>query len=715
MRALVARGLGASVVPRSLLAAAGAEVAARPVAPAPLARPLALAWRSGRRRAAAAEAFLAFARERASGAVSDGALGVVLHTHMPYVEGYGTWPFGEEWLWEAIATCYLPLLDVLDDWPGRVTLSLTPVLLDQLEAPGALARCLRFLEDVRAETHRRDLAWAREPGVAAALEHSRERYAAAAAALRARGSLVEAFARHAAWTSAATHAVLPLLATDGGVRLQLASGVAAHRARFGRWGGGLWLPECAYAPWLDRLLAEAGVRVTVVELPGRRRPLRSPAGPLLVPFDRALVDLAWSAGGYPAAAAYRDSHRFTPLRHRAWAVDGAPYDPARAARQVAADADDFVARARERGGAVFAVDTEFLGHFWHEGADWLRAVLERADATGLPVVPLGADVDADVAPGDVRAPHGLPVSSWGRGRDLRTWSAPPAGGLAWIARAAELRAAAADAVPARALRELLALQASDWAFLATEGTAGRYPLERAAGHARAFEAALAGGDEGPARATSRRTSPPRRSARPETCSTSGAAPATTCGRWRASPARAGVPSASTRARRCRGRPPADRRRRRCRRAVRADAAALPLAGESFDAVRGSRRAARATARSPRRSTSRARPSRPTSGRSTARSTSARASGSATCSRPRTRRSRAGLRSDRAFTRHLGPNTAFRTAFLRPGTEVLGKAVPSIVRRRSTQSAESPPSGGGERGTQRDRERSQGRIAAKSAA
>ena len=40
-----------------------------------------------------------------------GELAIVLHTHMPYVEGFGTWPFGEEWLWEAIATCYLPLLD----------------------------------------------------------------------------------------------------------------------------------------------------------------------------------------------------------------------------------------------------------------------------------------------------------------------------------------------------------------------------------------------------------------------------------------------------------------------------------------------------------------------------------------------------------------------------------------------------------------------------
>src|SRR3979411_331815 len=67
-----------------------------------------------------------------------GELAVVLHTHMPYVEGFGTWPFGEEWLWEAIATSYLPLLDVLGRAP--ITLSLTPVLGDQLEDPGTAQR-----------------------------------------------------------------------------------------------------------------------------------------------------------------------------------------------------------------------------------------------------------------------------------------------------------------------------------------------------------------------------------------------------------------------------------------------------------------------------------------------------------------------------------------------------------------------------------------------
>ena len=54
-------------------------------------------------------------------------------------------------------------------------------------------------------------------------------------------------------------------------------------------------------------------------------------------------------------------------------------------------------------------------------------------------------------------------------------------------------------VPDRALRELLALQSSDWAFLTTHASAGPYPGERAAAHESAFEAALAAPDGYPAR------------------------------------------------------------------------------------------------------------------------------------------------------------------------------------------------------------------------
>jgi 1,4-alpha-glucan branching enzyme len=428
-----------------------------------------------------------------------GALAIVLHTHMPYVEGFGTWPFGEEWLWEAIATSYLPLADVLDDHPGRVTLSLTPVLADQLEAPEAMARFEAFMADLRPESHRRDVAAAPDGAVAAALERSAAEYATALERFRARGGdVLGALGRHAAWTSAATHAVLPLLATDAGLRLQLATGIAAHRARFGGWEGGLWLPECAHAPWLDGALADAGVRATVVDWtdvlgPGPRAPRRTAAGVLLAPLDREAMELVWSPGGYPSHGAYRDSHRFTEHRHRPWAVDGSVYDAPRAAAQARADAEDFAGRvaARTAGGelCVVAFDTELLGHFWHEGVVWLREAIAACERRGVALRGLDeavAEVEA------VAAPAAPPATSWGTGRDLRTWSGPAAGGLAWRQRAAELRAAGAGE---RALRELLALQSSDWAFLVTNATAGDYPAARAAAHEAAFAAALTGRPE----------------------------------------------------------------------------------------------------------------------------------------------------------------------------------------------------------------------------
>ena len=423
-------------------------------------------------------------------------LSIVLHTHMPYVEGFGTWPFGEEWLWEATATSYLPLLEVLDAAPGRVTVSLTPVLLDQLSSPGATGRLRAFLRELRAESHRLDLEhYAHDPAVAAEIERSAARYAAAADALDRRGGdLVAAFAPHAAWTSAATHAVLPLLATDEGVRLQVSTGIESHRARFGAWAGGFWLPECAHAPWLDPLLEAVGVHATCVDLTDvlddHSRPLRSAAGPLLVPIDRAAVELVWSDGGYPGAAPYRSYQSKTPRHHRAWAVDGAVYDEARARGQVRADAADFVSRVRERSGlCVVAVDTELLGHWWFEGPWWLEAVIEECEAQGLALVPLDEALpDAETA----AAPADLPVTSWGTPRDLTTWTAPPACGLAWRQRAAELRAVDG---PLRARRELLALQSSDWAFLMTRELSGPYPLERAAAHEAALDAALRGEGE----------------------------------------------------------------------------------------------------------------------------------------------------------------------------------------------------------------------------
>ena len=450
-----------------------------------------------------------------------GALAIVLHTHMPYVEGFGTWPFGEEWLWEAMASCYLPLLDVLDEG-APLTLSLTPVLCDQLEAPGVGERFAAFVEGVRRETHEEDAAGLRAGGfetLARELERSWRDYEGALESLRRRsGDLLASFARHVQWTSSATHAVLPLMATDVGVRLQLHTGITSHRRRFGEdWRGGFWLPECAYAPWLERSLEDAGVAAVCVELTNRfglgatehLSPLVSESGVLLAPIDRSTISLVWSEQGYPASGVYRDYHHHTVHHHNPWNNDGGAYEHDVAQALAREHAADFVARTRARlrdagasapgdsplpggGLVVCALDTELLGHWWYEGLTWLREVVQECTRQGLELVRLDDALERHQWPADVKGEHAAwPASTWGKGGDLSTWSGPAVAEMAFAVRAAELDVVAAgERSGTAAVRELLALQASDWPFMVSREIAEPYAHERFGAHRQALAAAL---------------------------------------------------------------------------------------------------------------------------------------------------------------------------------------------------------------------------------
>src|SRR5437773_6181977 len=91
-------------------------------------------------------------RESRGGPRQLGDLAIVLHSHMPYVEGFGTYPFGEEWLFDAVGRSHLPVLERAHD----LTMTVTPVLADQLEAPGVVTRMEAFLRRYRLEAAERD-------------------------------------------------------------------------------------------------------------------------------------------------------------------------------------------------------------------------------------------------------------------------------------------------------------------------------------------------------------------------------------------------------------------------------------------------------------------------------------------------------------------------------------------------------------------------------
>jgi 1,4-alpha-glucan branching enzyme len=217
------------------------------------------------------------------------------------------------------------------------------------------------------------------------------------------------------------------------------------------------------------------------------------------------VELVWSPDGYPAHGAYRDYHRLTEHHHNPWANDGSPYDPVAATALARAHASDFVARTLERLEAaaasldrpplaVCALDSELLGHWWYEGVAWLAEVVAECERQGLTLLRLDDALERFPAVPD----EGLSerrATSWGEGGNLSTWSGPAVAQMAFAARAAELSVLAASPRAGRtAIRELLALQASDWPFMVSRGLAAPYARERFAGHEGALREALAEGE-----------------------------------------------------------------------------------------------------------------------------------------------------------------------------------------------------------------------------
>ncbi|MBI4898695.1 MAG: DUF1957 domain-containing protein [Actinobacteria bacterium] len=458
-----------------------------------------------------------------------GQLAIVLHTHMPYVESFGTWPFGEEWLWLSVAESYLRLAPVLSRAP--VTVGVTPVLADQFERMRHAAgdRMLAFFADSREYVFGEDIAAFKavgKPDQAAALEPQLADYRSAAErflhADRDFNALFSSFSRDGRAEllgGPATHPVMPLLATDFGANLQLSVGLESHATRFGG-GSGIWLPECAWSPVVTRHLRRSGVTHFCVDQSAvndagsldNLEPVALDGGLVAAPVDWRTVDLVWHERGYPSAAAYRSSFDRTIHSLMPRANHGAAWDPEAARSQAREHAREFLVRVRERldayadqrngdGLCVFAIDTELLGHWWYEGPWWLEAVCEGAAGAGVELATLGEAVARIPA-----VDRELRTSSWGEHKDLSTWDCPEVADIAWQTRAAELELfdalghvpeVAESASAARAARELMALQSSDWAFMAKRETAGEYPRNRYAGHLAAFERAITAVSQSP--------------------------------------------------------------------------------------------------------------------------------------------------------------------------------------------------------------------------
>ncbi|MBV9209132.1 MAG: DUF1957 domain-containing protein, partial [Acidobacteria bacterium] len=265
-----------------------------------------------------------------------GYFSLILHAHLPFVRHPEHPEFLEEdWLYEAITEVYLPLIFIFQTLhesgaAPRLAMNVSPPLCEMLSDSLLQERYTRHLENLLAlarkevERTRRELPqfqpaarmYAETLGAAWRLWN--ERY---------ERNLVRAFRELQdegvleIITCGATHGFLPLIQTPEARRAQIQVAVTNYRKHFGRSPRGIWLPECAYEPGIEKLLADAGIEYFISDthaiLYGEPRPrygvyapVRCPNGVAVFARDLETSQQVWSSVvGYPGHAAYREFYR----------------------------------------------------------------------------------------------------------------------------------------------------------------------------------------------------------------------------------------------------------------------------------------------------------------------------------------------------------------------------------------------------------------------
>lgn len=514
---------------------------------------------------------------------------LILHTHLPFVLHHGDWPHGTDWLCEAVAECYIPLLNAFyelleEGISPKVTLDISPVLCEQLEHPDFKAIFEKYCNHkikAAAEDRESFKNEGKDPHQIWLTEYWEEWFTARLIDFKARynSSIVGALktlqddGAIEVMTCGATHGYFPLMADDKSISLQIKAAVANYQKHFGRKPRGIWLPECAYRPaytWqtyltvepyhtphsrrgVEEFLAENGIEYFVVDEQTNRRaqplgvlkdghftPVHSPefqsyhynfdSSPLnlfraassenvskgtAVAFARH-QDVAmqvWSAeSGFPGNPAYLDFHKKQGgSMHRYWRVTDVKADMAHKllyvpewtgganganaqtfAHSIENTLRDYHFRAGKEGTLTTPFDTELFGHWWFEGPDFLKRVLQNLhNSPYVKVKTAGEQLDY-IQPTEVAL---LPESSWGRDgnhdvwvNDMTLWT--------WksIYRAEQKMNELVEKtekfkndpklcrIMLQAMRELMLMQASDWQFLIETGSARDYAEMRFANH-----------------------------------------------------------------------------------------------------------------------------------------------------------------------------------------------------------------------------------------
>jgi len=412
-----------------------------------------------------------------------GYISLVLHTHMPYVRKNGTFPVGEDWLYQVMSNTYLPLLGMLaqlehEGLSSCLSLTLTPVLCEQLSDPYLQEQFIAYMRTMseRASSDINDFEYfgdGRRKELAEAYRLDYQRKLAAFTSID--GDLLGAISSFEQLglvetiASSATHAFLQGLADWRSVEAQVLLGIESHRRYMGVNPAGFWIPELAYRNGLEDLLDAEGVRYMLIDASGLQG--LNPTCPYYAGnTDVAAIarsdlahDIAWDYKmGYPTDGEYMDSTKYyqsSGLHY--WKVTGLDvpiddkdiYEPDAAIRRALDHSGHFISevkreieesppcasppgapppgaggRRKRAGGALrpkpmvlASYDTEFLGHGWHEGIYWLEVTLRSLAASrNIEITVPSRYLDGNQPAG----PVSIAETTWTAERDDSTWINP---------------------------------------------------------------------------------------------------------------------------------------------------------------------------------------------------------------------------------------------------------------------------------------------------
>tara|TARA_Y100001968_G_scaffold316692_1_gene344859 strand:- start:1000 stop:2574 length:1575 start_codon:yes stop_codon:yes gene_type:complete len=370
--------------------------------------------------------------------LTEGALALVLHAHLPYVRSAKSGSLEEDWYFQALMECYLPLLEVLENNTEtskttnnnqKITIGISPTLLALMEDRELNSRFLKWAKARENILEYSELA-NNKPGtfLKKFIQNQVNNWK------KCNGDLIGRFAKLLAsgvvdlLTCAATHGYLPLLRENPeAVYGQLRTGIREHERVFSNKPLGIWLPECAYYEGLDKLMHKAELKYAILDGHGllnanpRPRygiysPICTKNGVAFFARDSDSTLPIWSAShGYPGEPEYREFHRDLgwdismeklnnigledrrPLGLKLHKVTSKSaslnekdlYDPDLAYAEINKHAQEYISERksqiialRETMGTkailVAPFDAELFGHWWFEGPLFLKEIFKIA-------------------------------------------------------------------------------------------------------------------------------------------------------------------------------------------------------------------------------------------------------------------------------------------------------------------------------------------------